>query len=167
MTILPALSGLLSTFVFCLFLHPIHVSVTEIEYDEKEKALEIMMRVFMDDLELTLRNERKNPDLDLLKSAGGDSVDDLVKEYLRDHFIISLDNKIQKTNYLGHEREGQAFIFYVEVTDVNPWQTITIRNDIIMSVHDDQSNIIHVFRGDDVKSLRLTRNTPADRLTFE
>ena len=121
----------------------------------------------MDDLELTLRNERKNPDLDLLKSAGGDSVDDLVKEYLRDHFIISLDNKIQKTNYLGHEREGQAFIFYVEVTDVNPWQTITIRNDIIMSVHDDQSNIIHVFRGDDVKSLRLTRNTPADRLTFE
>ena len=37
------------------FVHPIHVSVTEIEMDEKDKRLEIMMRVFTDDLELTLR----------------------------------------------------------------------------------------------------------------
>jgi len=143
------------------------VSVTEIEFDEKEEALEIMMRVFMDDLELTLRNDLNSPELDILNPQVGTPVDKLVKAYLKSHFKVSLDNKVQETNYLGHEREGQAFIFYVEVSDVKPWKTITIKNDIIMSTHGDQSNIIHVFKDDEVKSLRLTRNTPEDKLTFE
>jgi hypothetical protein len=167
MTLLSTLSGLLSILTFCFHAHPIHVSVTEIEFDQKDQALEIMMRVFMDDLELTLRNDLKEPQLDILNPGNKTSVDGLVKQYLKDHFTISLDNQIQKTNYLGHEREGQAFIFYIEVTDVQPWKTITIRNDIIMSTHGDQSNIIHVFKNDEVRSLRLTRNTPVDKLTFE
>jgi hypothetical protein len=167
MTLLSTLSGLLSILTFCFYAHPIHVSVTEIEFDQKEQALEIMMRVFMDDLELTLRNDLKDPHLDILNPGNKTSVDGLVKEYLKSHFTISLDNQIQKTNYLGHEQEGQAFIFYIEVTDVKPWKTITIRNDIIMSTHGDQSNIIHVFKNDEVRSLRLTRNTPVDKLTFE
>ena len=48
------------------FVHPIHVSVAEIEMDEKDKRLEIMMRVFTDDLELTLRKATNQPELDLL-----------------------------------------------------------------------------------------------------
>ena len=41
--------------------HPLHVSVTEIEMDQKDKRLEIMMRVFMDDLEVTLREKYQKP----------------------------------------------------------------------------------------------------------
>ena len=125
------------------------------------------MRVFMDDFELTLRNDLKKPDLDILHPERGISVDDLAKGYLKDRFSISLDGKVQPTHYLGHEREAEAFIFYIEASGVKPWKTITIHNDIIMSTYDDQSNIIHVFKGDQVKSLRLTRNTPADKLTFD
>src|SRR5690606_26249035 len=35
--------------------HPIHVSVAEIDYDPAEKELEIMIRIFIDDLENALR----------------------------------------------------------------------------------------------------------------
>ena len=163
---LTTLSGLMPAFVFWFFLHPIHVSVTEIEFDEKDEALEIMMRVFIDDLELSLRNSLGQPDLDILHPRGT-TTDKLVGDYLRDHFKISLDSKSQKATYLGHERESEAFVFYVEVRDVKRWKTITIHNDIIMATHDDQSNIVHVYVNDKVKSLRLTRNTPADKLTFE
>ena len=161
------LSGLLPFLIFGLSLHPIHVSVTEIEFDEKEQALEIIMRVFIDDLELTLRNDLQDPELDILNPKKGTTTDQLVKSYLKDHFKISLDNKTQKTNYLGHEREAEALIFYIEVKDVKKWNSISIRNDIIMSTHDDQSNLVHVYVKDQVKSLRLTRNTPADKLTFD
>lgn len=166
MTLLTVISGYAPLLALCLYLHPIHVSVTEIEFDEKDKALEIMMRVFIDDLELTLRNSRNEPELDILNPEGA-AVDQMMKDYLRTHFKISLDNKLQKTNYLGHEREGEAFIFYIEVPDVGQWESITIQNDIIMNTYDDQSNIVHVFKGDKVKSLRLTRNTPVDQLTFD
>jgi hypothetical protein len=161
------LSGVIQLFSLCFFLHPIHVSVTEIEFDEKEKALEIMMRVFMDDLELSLQNSLRRPELDITNPENGSSTDALVGEYLKKHFKIGLDGKTQKIAYLGHERESEAFIFYIEVTDVKNWETIEIQNDIIVATHDDQSNLVHVYVGEKVKSLRLTKDTPSDKLTFD
>ena len=160
-------TGFIPLLGLILHLHPIHVSVTEIDYDKKDRALEVMMRVFIEDLETTLRSSLNNPDLDIMEPGGGTSTDRLAGDYLRDHFKISLDGKAQKTKYLGHEREGDAFIFYIEVPNVNGWKTISVENDIIMSVYSDQSNLVHVYVDEQVKSLRLTKNTPADKLTFE
>jgi hypothetical protein len=157
---------LVSVFQLAPLLHPIHVSVTEIEMDEKDKRLEIMMRVFADDLELSLRKSLGRPELDILGLPAAD-VDRIVSAYLKDHFKISLDNKAQKNNYLGHELDDLAFIFYIEVPNVRKWKSIQIQNDIIMETHDDQSNLIHVTVGETVRSLRLTRNNPVDNLTFE
>lgn len=167
MTLLISLTGFIKLLPLLFFLHPIHVSVTEIEFDEEDKALEIMMRVFIDDLELTLRNSTNNPELDILNPPKATSVDKLMDDYLKGHFRISLDNQPRETHYLGHEREGEAFIFFIEVRGVEQWNTITIRNDIIMSTYDDQSNLVHVYVGDKVKSLRLTARTPVDKLTFD
>jgi hypothetical protein len=160
-------ANIFQLFAFCFFVHPIHVSVTEIEFDEKEKALEIMMRVFIDDLQLSLQKKLNQPELDLLNPGDGTTTDRLVSDYLKDHFKVSLDSKIQKTTYLGHERESEAFIFYIEVKQVKKWKTINVQNDIIMSTYDDQSNLVHVYVKEEVKSLRLTKNTPSDKLTFD
>src|SRR5688572_15482974 len=89
--------------------HPIHVSVTEIEMDEKDKRLEVMMRIFIDDLELTLRERLSQPELDLLSKPVKER-DLLISKYLSDRFKLVLDGKVQKTNYLGHEQEDLAFI---------------------------------------------------------
>jgi hypothetical protein len=152
--------------VLSFLFHPIHVSVTEIEFDEKDKALEIMMRVFMDDMELTLRNDLRQPELDLADPKNGQTIDQMAEKYLKDHFKITLDSKVQVHRYLGHEQEGDAFIFYIEIPKVKKFKTIRILNNIITEVHDDQSNLVHVTVGEKVKSLRLTRNTPVDKLTF-
>ncbi len=160
-------SGFIPLVALVLDLHPIHVSVTEIDYDKKDQALEIMMRVFIEDMETTLRNSLNDPDLDILEPGKGTSTDRLANEYLTEHFKISLDGKSQKTKYLGHEREGDAFIFYIEVPNVKSWKTISVENDIIISTYSDQSNLVHVYVDDHVKSLRLTKSTPADKLTFD
>jgi hypothetical protein len=161
------ISSIVKVLSLLLFLHPIHVSVTEIEFDEKDKALEIMMRVFIDDLELTLRNELKQPELDILAPKNGKTNDQIIGDYLKEHFKIQLDSKLQKTQYLGHEQEGDAFILYVEVTNVKKWKTIQIMNDIMTDTHEDQSNLVHVTVKGNIKSLRLTQDTPADELTFD
>jgi hypothetical protein len=167
MTLLTTITGFIHVMQFIFFLHPIHVSVTEIEFDKKNAALEIMMRVFIDDLEQTLRNSLNSPQLDILNPPAGTTTDVLMANYLKDHFRISLDNKSRQCKYLGHEREGEAMIFFIEVAGVSAWKTIHVRNDIIMSTFGDQSNLVHVYVDDKVKSLRLTRNTPADSLTFD
>ncbi len=167
MILLSKISGLLQVLTFCFYVHPLHVSVTEIEFDQKSKSFEIMMRVFIDDLEISLRNSLNQPELDILDPKNGVTTDQLAGDYLKKHFKITLDNELQKTTYLGHERESETFIFYIEVSNVKKWRTITVQNDIIIATHEDQSNLVHVTVKDRVKSLRLTKNTPADKLTFD
>ncbi len=147
-------------------LHPMHVSVTEIEMDEKEKRLEIMMRVFIDDLETTLRQYTKQPELDIINPKG-QTLDQMMEPYLRSHFRILLDSKPQVMKYLGHEKENEAFIFYIEVDKVRKWKTIQVRNDIITEIYDDQSNLVHVTWLETVRSLRLTRTNPVDKILFD
>ena len=125
-----------------------------------------MMRVFADDLELTMRKHLNQPELDIM-SPKNSTLDQMMSEYLKNHFKISLEGKSQQPKYLGHEQEGEAFIFYVEVSNVKKWKTILVQNDILMEIHDDQSNLVHVTVRGTIRSLRLTSETPADKLTFE
>ena len=166
MTILSSINIFLQVIILALYPHPMHVSVTEIEFDEKDTALEIMMRVFIDDFELTMRNKLNQPELDVLTPKNGLTIDQMAGDYIKDHFKISLDNKIQKVSYLGHEKESDAFIFYIEVSNVKKWKTIQVLNSIITEIHDDQSNLVHVTVRDQVRSLRLTKNNPVDKITF-
>ena len=152
---------------FLLFLHPIHLSVSEINYSEKDKALQITSRIFIDDLETSIRKKLNQPELDILKPTGGQSTDQLVSAYINDHFKVKLDNKPQKLSYLGHEIEDAAIICYIEIEKVKKFKTLEVLNDIIQETHEDQSNLIHVTYKGPVKSLRLLRDKPMDILTFE
>jgi len=148
------------------WVHPMHVSVTEIEMNDKEKRLEIMMRVFIDDLEVTLRRNFKQPTLDVIEPKG-QTLDELMQSYLKTRFQVSLDGKSQVIKYLGHERDHEAFVFYIEVEKVKKWKAIQVQNSIITEIYDDQSNLVHVTVAETVRSLRLTRAKPTDVITFE
>jgi hypothetical protein len=160
------INGLIQILAMLLFLHPLHVTVTEIELDEKDKRLEIMMRVFTDDLEQTLRKELHQPELDILSPKNA-TTDQLVENYLKDHFKIQLDGKPQKTSYIGHEKEDDAFILYIEVSNIRKLTTIQVTNSVMTDAFEDQSNIVNVTVREKVKSLRLTPDTSTDKLTFD
>jgi hypothetical protein len=145
--------------------HPLHVSVTEITYDTEERELEIIMRIFADDLELAIRQQTNNPELDLLHPQNTTTTA-LVGAYVTSHLTLYLDNKEQPTRYLGEEVEGDVIVAYIQVAGVKSWKTISVRNDLIMHLYDDQSNIVHVTVADRVRSLRLTPDEPRGTLTF-
>ncbi|HEY3404554.1 MAG TPA: DUF6702 family protein [Ohtaekwangia sp.] len=154
------------TFVLSLF-HPLHVSVTEIEFDEKDKSLEIMMRIFIDDTELTMSNRYNKPSLDILNLKDGMTIDQMMTDYTKEHFKVTLDSKSQEARYLGHEKDGDVFILYIEVPNVKKWKSIQVMNDVFMETHEDQSNLVHVTVRGQVKSMRLTKGASVDKLTFE
>lgn len=157
----------ISILSFLLAFHPIHVSVTEITYDEKEKELEIISRIFVDDLEAAIREVKKQPELHLLEPGNSVTTDQLVREYLQQRFKISLDGKAQSVLYLGHEVENEAILCYIQVKNVKKWSSIEVLNSVITELHDDQSNLVHVTVRENVKSLRLMRDNPSGKLTFD
>lgn len=151
----------------CSGAHPIHVSVTEIAFDEKEKELEIVTRIFLDDLETVIRGSRKQPELKLMEPGAGVTTDQLVSAYLSSRFKISLKGKPQSIKYLGHEIEGEAMLCYIQVSNVKKLEAIEVFNSVITELHDDQSNLVHVTVKETVKSLRLMRDNPSGKLTFD
>jgi hypothetical protein len=150
-----------------LAVHPIHVSVTEITLDEKEKELEIVSRIFVDDLEKAIREVRNQPNLNLLEPGSPLTTDALVQEYVIQRFKISLDGQSQKTIYLGHEIENEAILCYIQVKNVKRFKSITILNSVITELHDDQSNLVHVTVREKIKSLRLMKDNSSGTLTFD
>ncbi|MCK6617355.1 MAG: hypothetical protein L6Q51_06900 [Cyclobacteriaceae bacterium] len=146
-------------------MHPIHVSVTDIVHDEKERELEIIMRIFTDDLETSIRALKNNPELDLLNPVQS-TTDELVKQYVLERFAVSLDGKKQILNFLGTQQEDDALLCFIQVRGVKKWKTIEVMNSVITETYDDQSNLVHVTVGDKVRSLRLMRNSPSGKLSF-
>lgn len=153
------ISLLLSVFMS----HPIHVSVTEISFDEKERELEIIARIFIDDLEASIRKVNDQPEIAL----SGSSTDQLVWEYINSRFRISLDGRPQNVKYLGHEIQGDAMLCYIQVSNVKKWKEIEVTNSIITELYHDQSNLVHVTRSGEVKSLRLMRDNSSGKLSFD
>lgn len=153
--------------VLFYLLHPVHVSVSEITYSEKDKSLQIISRIFIDDLELSIRSKRKEPELDILEPKNGMTTDQLVGDYLKDHFKIKLDGKLQKMKLLGHEAEDAALVCYIEIENVKKLKTIEVFNDVITETHSDQSNLVHVTYKGPIRSVRLMRDKPIEVFTFD
>jgi Domain of unknown function (DUF6702) len=158
---------ILLLFSLFFFPHPLHVSVSEINYSEKDKAIQITARIFIDDIELSIRHRRNEPEMDLLVPKNGLTTDLLMSEYLKDHFRIKLDGKVQKMKLLGHEVEDVAIVCYIEIENVKKVKTMEVFNDINTETFDDQSNLVHVTFQGPVKSARLMREKPSEIFKIE
>ncbi len=147
--------------------HPLHISISEINYSEKDKALQITSRIFIDDLEQSIRDKRQEQELDLLSPKNGLTTDQLVNAYLQEHFKIKLDGKARPLKLLGHEIEDVAIICYIEVENVRKVKSMDVFNDLITETYGDQSNIVHVTFNGPVKSVRLLRDKPSETFVIQ
>ena len=137
-------------------IHPLHVSVCEIEYDADSKSLEIIQRIFLDDLETQVRRDRSQPELDITLPGGGLSTDQLVESYLQRRLQFVVNGKQAEYRYLGHEIEGDVIFCYMEIEKVKKLRSLRVQSSILADVFDDQVNIVHVEVGRKLRSMKLT-----------
>ncbi len=136
------LAVLFSLFIFG-FIHKFYVSVFIVEYNEINKTLEITTQVFVDDMEMVLRN--KNIELDIYSTSDIIS-DSLIKDYFKSVFRIKRNSEILEYEFLGKELLDDILNCYIEVRDINYKDSLIIQNKLLIDLYDSQKNIIH-FRG--------------------
>jgi len=156
------ITGLLMVFA----LHPFHVSVCEIEHNSEAQSLQITHRIFLDDLEQAINDANKSY-FDLYEPQNPQLVDKLIKEYIEEHFQLTVDGQVVTGNYLGHEADLEAAWCYVEVRNVSTLSKVTILNTILFETFSDQANIIHVTFNGVTHSTQLAGEKKSDTLTFE
>jgi hypothetical protein len=134
--------------------HPLHVSTTEINFNAKEKSLEISCRIYTDDFENVLAKQFKAK-TDLSKATMHKAMDELVKKYLAAHLQFQVNGKSATANYVGFEKDDEATNVYLEINNIGSLQKINLTNSILYDLFDDQMNILHVEKGGNRKSTHV------------
>ena len=133
------------------WLHEFHLSKCDIDYNEGEKALQISMHIFIDDLETALAKEGKDK-LYICTEKEVEEAEGYVFDYLTRHFQLQVDGQAVSYNFIGKEisEDLQAVWCYLEVESVEQVGRLSISNNILMEAFDDQKNIVSI-KGPDKK----------------
>ena len=160
---------LLYTVILPLFVafHPFHVSVCDIEHDAKTNALQISQRIFMDDLEVGLKEFHKLEKVDTYKPKDVARLDSLMDAYFKAKLFISVDGKSVEYKFLGSELEGDARWAYLEVEGVTGLKEAEVSNLILTEAFDDQENIVHFKANGKLKSYRLNKDNKVVTFKFD
>ncbi len=145
--------------------HKFYVSATNIEYNEKQRSLQIISHVFTDDLEDLLQT-RYSESLTLIKGNEHPAADEFIQKYFGDKFRITVNGGQRAVNYIGKEYDKDQLLVYLEVEDVEPIKSIGVENSILTDLFPEQKNVIKVEYGGKIKSLLLMRDSPGGTLKF-
>ena len=137
--------------------HKYYLSLTQINYKKEAKALQIIINVFMDDIELSL-NKDNNIDLQLTTKRELKNNDVYFKNYLKEKLQIKVDGTLKNFNYLGKEYDGDLVFFYLEIENIESVKDLEITNKILLKHFPEQQNLVKTKVGKNNKSVILTKD---------
>ncbi|HTL10213.1 MAG TPA: DUF6702 family protein [Chitinophagaceae bacterium] len=146
------------------FIHPFYVSVTEINYNAKEKTLEISCKLFLDDTEKTIRKQSAAA-VELSNPKDQKKATQQISAYVTRHLLITIDGKPVTLECIGYEVEGASVWSYYQVKNIASVHKIEVNNNLLYEMYTDQISIVHAQVGNNKKSARVSN--PETQMVFE
>jgi hypothetical protein len=141
------------------------VSITKIEYVKEKKSLQIITKIFTDDIEDALQ-QRYNSSISLDTKKESKATDEDVKKYILSKLKIEVNGKPVKLDYIGKEYDVDMLVAYIEVANITDLKSLEVENKILMEMFPEQQNIIHLKTPNSRKSLMLDKDEPNGVLKF-
>ncbi len=153
--------------IMAIGVHKFYVSVTNIEYYDKGKALQITSRVFIDDFEKALE-ERYEVKALLGTPEEVLNADEYITKYLNAKFLVKINGKPSRYQFLGKKYDNDIMICFLEIPEISLDQlnSIEIQNELLMDIFEEQKNILHFKILEKKKSFVLIRESNKGMLNF-
>ena len=152
---LMVIMGLAALMAFKEDVHPIYVSVTEINHNPADKNLEIACKIFTDDLEAVL-TKATGAKIDLFNPVDTVLTGRQISQYIGKHLNLRVDGKPATLSFLGFERELDAVWSFFEVRNLPAVpKSIAIKNDLLYENFREQIHLMHVTVAGKRKSTKL------------
>jgi len=148
--------------------HKFYISVTSVEYSDKDRALQITTRIFIDDFEKVLQ-ERYGIKGSLATKEESDMADAYIEKYLRTKFMVEINDRPVDFDFLGKEYDNDIMICYLEVSkiDISTATSISVVNEVLMDIFEEQKNVVHFKLGNQKKSFVLIRENNKGMLNLK
>jgi len=147
-----------------LIVHPLFVSVTEINHNAQEKTLEISCKTFTDDLEKAIEKS-SNVKIDLFTVKDKAVANKAITDYFKKHLSLKADGKAVQMELVGFEREGDATWSYFQVSNIAALKRLEVNNNILYEASDEETNLMHVTVNNVRKSTKI--DYPDVKAVFE
>ncbi|WP_240543568.1 DUF6702 family protein [Spirosoma foliorum] len=145
--------------------HDFHASVTQMEYNAKERAFEISIRIFTDDFEKAL-SAASSSKINL--SGPGEKNDPLIEKYIQAHFsYVNPQKQTKSFKYVGHEVEAEANWIYLEMPYSEPFRGGLLKQNVLMELFDDQVNMVNIRYQNQKKTFVFRKNQPVQDISFD
>jgi len=145
--------------------HKFYVSVTMVDYVEEKQTVQIITKLFIDDIERLIR-ERYDENITLAEKDEPKIVDYYVDRYLKEKLTINVNNVPVILNFIGKEYEDDIMVCYLEIEGVTSLTTFEIENKVFFDLFEDQQNIVRTkIRGKN-KSFILIKENSTGMLNF-
>ncbi|MDT7832051.1 hypothetical protein RQM59_06645 [Flavobacteriaceae bacterium S356] len=151
--------------LFAFNAHKYYLSLTQIEYKSDTESIQIILNIFIDDMETAL-NDIHNIDLQLDTKKELKESDTYFKEYLKKNLHLKTKSKELTFNYLGKEYEGDNIFFYLEIEGVKSLESLEISSSILIEHFPKQQNLIKAKANGVNRSKLLTKKNDKALLKF-
>ena len=126
-----------------MLFHPFYISMTEINFNNKSKSLEVSVRIFTDDFEKTLR-KKCNCKVDLMAVNEKKAMEKVVNDYVQQHLQIKADGRLQALEFVGYQQEEESTWNYFLVKNVSQVKKLEIVNSLLHDYREEQVNMLHI-----------------------
>ena len=151
--------------LFAFTAHKYYLSLTQIEYNETANSVEIIINVFVDDIEDAINDIYKiDARLDTKKEIK--EVDSFYLKYLKNHVKFKIDGKNVSYNFIGKEYEYDAVFFYLEIPNITSVKNIVVENTVLIQHFPTQQNLIKSKVKGKHKSELLTKKETKAELKY-
>ena len=129
--------------LFAFGLHKYYISLCEIAYIEEKQSIQVILGVFIDDLEVTL-NKDYDSNLYLATEREVENIDEIYEDYLNKNFNVIVNQQQTFYTFIGKKYDDDIVRFYLEINNVKQLSTLEIKNTCLLSDFESQQNIIKI-----------------------
>jgi hypothetical protein len=137
-------SIILSILLSNLIIHPVHLTITNVEYFSKTNKIEFTITLFTDDFELLI-NQKYNTVLNLFLENENKKADDVINSYISENLKFNINQKeISKKKYklVKKQKEEITTKLTYSISSVKKIKTIEITNKLMTEIFYDQKNLL-------------------------
>lgn len=135
-------------------MHKVHVSVAQIEFNQKSQSVELVIRIYADDLETAVsQHAKRQVKIDPATAGKDKQVCETILAYLRGNLELKTKNGAPvRLNWVGLEWQADMFWLYVEgkmppasakAAKTDSLDGTQLRNRILCDLYEDQVNIVN------------------------
>lgn len=148
--------------------HKFYVSVTNVRYSQEEASLQIISRVFIDDLEKALKT-RYEVDTRLATPNESEEAAAYIERYFNSKFTVLVNESPVGYSFLGKRYDNDLAICYIEVNGLpkEKLKSVGIQNEILTDIFEEQKNLVHFDLLGKKKSFVLVRENNKGMLNLK